>query len=63
MKTQTEVRESFWLTFFVEGKPVEYKGKRQNNLPVDLRMAFVDYVDSLCKNKVISSKLASTVTL
>lgn len=63
MKTQTEVRQAFWLTFLVEGKPSEYRGKRQNDLPVNLRMAFVDYVDSLCKDGIISSKLASSVTL
>ena len=63
MKTQTEVRQAFWLTFFIEGKPIEYKGKTQNDLPVDIRMTFVDYVDSLCRDKVISSKLAALVTL
>ena len=63
MKTQTEVRQAFWFTFFVEGKPSEYRGKHQNDLPVDIRMAFVDYVDSLCKDKIISSKLAASVTL
>ncbi len=63
MKNQTEVRNAFWLTFFVEGKPAEYKGKRQNDLPADLRMAFVDYVDGLQKSGIITEKLAANVTL
>lgn len=63
MRTQTEIRKAFWYTFFCEGIPSKYKGKRQNDLPTDLRIAFVEYVDDLCRDKVISEKLASKVTL
>ena len=63
MTTQKQIKQAFWQTFFVEGRPAEYKGKTQNDLPVDIRMAFVDFVDSLSKDKVISEKLASRVTL
>lgn len=63
MKTQTEIRNAFWLTFYVEGKPAEYQGKRQNDLPTDIRMAFIDYVDHLQKAGTITEKLASIVTL
>ena len=63
MKNQTEIRIAFWMTFFVEGKPLEYRGKRQNDLPADIRMAFVDYIDGLQKSGIITEKLASTITL
>lgn len=63
MKTQADIRNAFWQTFFVEGKPREYYGKRQNDLPVDLRMAFVDYIDGLRRDGIISDKLAARVTL
>ena len=63
MTTQADVRDAFWLTFCVEGKPREYRGKRQNDLPADLRMAFCDYVDGLQRDGTISEALASRVTL
>ncbi len=63
INTETAVRAAFWLTFFVEGKPRRYYGKSQNELPADLRMAFVDYVDSLARDGTISEALASRVTL
>ena len=63
MKTQADVRNAFWLTFFVEGKPREYRGKTQNQLPCDLRCAFVDFVDHLQKEGTISESLAARVTL
>lgn len=61
MTTQTQVRDAFWLTFFVEGKPREYRGKRQNDLPTDVRCAFVDFVDSLARSGEISATLAHRV--
>jgi hypothetical protein len=61
--TAQDVRRAFWLTFFVEGCPREYRGKTQNELPADLRMAFVDYVDSLARNGEISERVAQSVTL
>ena len=61
--TQQQVRTAFWLTFCVDGKPREFRGKTQNELPADVRMAFVDYVDSLVRNGEISEALAQSVTL
>ena len=61
--TQREVRDAFWLTFFVEGKPRRYYGKTQNELPADLRCAFVDFVDHLAREGTISETLAQRVTL
>ena len=63
MKTQADVRDAFWLTFCVDGKPREFRGKRQNDLPVDVRVAFVDFVDHLAREGTISEALAHRVTL
>ena len=62
MKTISEVRKSFWNEFpqFLN----EYKKiKRQNEYSCDCRCAFVEYVDYLQKDGVISEKLANKVTL
>lgn len=63
MKTQTQIRDAFWSTFFVDGKPREYRGKTQNQLPADVRMQFVDYVDQLAREGTITEALAGRVTL
>ncbi len=63
MKTQREIRDAFWLTFNVEGKPRKFYGKSQNELPADVRMAFCDFVDYLAREGTISESLASKVTL
>ena len=62
MKNQTEVRESFWLDH-PDFRPLYRKSKRQNEYDVDIRCAFVDYVDALHRDGVISDKLAQRVTL
>lgn len=62
MKTISEVRKSFWNEFpqFLN----EYKKtKRQNEYSCDCRCTFVNYVDYLQKDGVISEKLANKVTL
>lgn len=63
MKSAREVRDAFWLTFYVEGKPRRFYGKTQNDLPTDVRVAFVEYVDYLAKEGTISERLAQSVTL
>ena len=63
MTNQTEIRNAFWLTFCVEGKPRRFYGKSQNQLPADVRAAFVDFVDYLAREGTISEALASRVTL
>ena len=74
MKTQAQVRESFWDSFpeFQQGfKRIPwtqngrrlYRRKTQNDYPADVRMTFVDYVDSLARDGQISEQLASRVTL
>ena len=61
--TQAQVRAAFWDTYCVDGVPREYRGKSQNDLPADVRVAFVDYVDHLARNGDISESLARRVTL
>ncbi len=63
MTTQREIRDAFWLTFFVEGKPRRYYGKSQNDLPTDLRVSFCDYVEHLRREGTITEQLAYRVTL
>ena len=61
--SQRQIRDAFWNVYFVEGKPRKYYGKRQNNLPADVRMAFVDFVEHLRIDEAISETLAYKVTL
>ena len=63
MTTQKQVRAAFWRDF--ESRPgyVPQFRREQNKCPTDTRVAFVDYVDSLCRNGEISEALAQRVTL
>ena len=61
--TQVQIRDAFWLTFNVEGKPRRFYGKTQNELPADVRAAFCDFVDYLAREGTISESLAARVTL
>ena len=59
----TDVRNAFWNTFNVEGKPRKFYGKTHNELPADVRMAFADFVDHLARLGEISERVAQNVTL
>ena len=62
--TQAQVREAFWAGVGLRLGNCRYtKSKRQNEYPTDVRVAFVDYVDSLARDGQISEKLAQRVTL
>ena len=61
--SQIEIRHAFWHVFCVEGKPRRFYGKSQNELPADVRCAFVEFVDYLQKQGTISERLAASVTL
>lgn len=71
MTTIKEVRNSFWENYpqyrkgykKVNAKKPYYTEKRQNDYCTDIRCAFVDYVDYLLKDDIISEKLAQRVTL
>jgi hypothetical protein len=60
LTTQKQIRQEFW-DFSPEF--AQYEGRRQNDCPTDVRVAFVDFVDSLARNGEISHKLAERVTL
>lgn len=62
MKTEKEVRKSFWNSHPQLRK--YYKvGFTQNQYSTDIRCAFCDYVDFLQKDGIISEELAKNVTL
>jgi hypothetical protein len=58
--TQKEVRTLFWQEH-PQFKRVP--GRTQNDYPTDVRVAFVDFVDALCRDGQISEALAERVTL
>jgi len=66
MKTQKQIRASFWA-YIKETAPEhlkEYKAsKRQNDYFTDIRVLFTNYIDMLAKDGTISAKLAHNVTL
>ena len=59
MTTQKQVREAFWQAF----PDLSRKRGRDGDYLTDTRVAFVDYVDSLCRSGEISEELAYRVTL
>lgn len=62
IKTITGVRDAFWDAH-PEYKKEYRKTYRQNDYRVDIRCAFVEYVDVLHRDKQITDKLANRVTL
>lgn len=62
MKRINEVRESFW-NVFPQFQSERKATKRQNQYNATIRSAFVQYVDSLQRDGIISDKLANRVTL
>jgi hypothetical protein len=62
MKTVTEVRQAFWESFPEFHSEYRTK-KRQNEYNAIIRTYFVDFVDMLARDRVISDKLANRVTL
>ena len=70
---QAQVRAAFWRDVDTHGvsallrgrasKPRRFYGKSQNQLPADIRCAFVDFVDVLARDGAITGRLAERVTL
>ena len=60
--TQKQVRKLFWDNYPVF-LPYYRTNKKQNEYNCDVRTSFVDFVDSLRRDNLISEKLANTVTL
>lgn len=63
IKSQTHLRKLFWELYPEWKKQHWTSKKRQNNYPADIRMAWVEYVDTMCRNGCISEKLADKATL
>ena len=57
--TQKALRAAFWDCTDFRRIP----GYRQNSYPVDVRMAWVDFVDAMARDCQISPSLASRVIL
>lgn len=62
MKTQTQIRNSFWESH-PEFKEDYRKTYRQNQYGATIRTAFCMYVDYLSKDDIISKSLLNKVTL
>lgn len=66
MTTQKQIRDNFWKTFphFDEqARAAGIRFKGQNARCATVRCVFVDYVDMLRREGIISEKLADRVTL
>lgn len=61
MKTQAEVRQAFWASD--TNLRVLRRPGGQNKQMTDVRVAFVDFVDSLARDGTITEALAQRVTL
>lgn len=76
LTSQAAVRSAFWESMPPHIRPryiacgrsektgrMKYRPRTQNEYPADTRMAFVDFVDSLSRDGMISASLAHNVTL
>ena len=63
--TERQVRDAFWQGWTPELKRAVgmRQNKRQNEYPVDVRVEWVDFVDMLCRDGLVSPELAQRVTL
>ena len=59
MKTLGALRDSFWENHHYVKKP----GKTQNDYPIDVRMAWCDYVECMHRDGEITDALAQRATL
>ena len=59
---QRDLRRAFWEAHPAMQRRLKYKGPGAYT-PTDTRCAFVDYVDSLCRDGTISEALAHRATL
>lgn len=62
IKTVTELRKAFWEEH-PEFKEFYIKGARQNQYKCDIRVAFVDFVNSKRRDESISASLSYRATL
>lgn len=66
MKTKKQIRAAFWQ-MLQESAPslaaMKRSKKTQNDYPADIRMSFVNYIDALAKDGIITKKMAYSITL
>lgn len=68
-ETEEAVQKAFWRDMepmnavFIKAHINWRHGATQNQLPTDVRCAFVDWLDAQCKGGKISQELASEVKL
>lgn len=62
MKTQKEIRQAFWNEF-PEFKHEFRTRKTQNDYSCDIRCTFVDWIDNIHKDGIISDGMAQKITL
>lgn len=60
---QRDLRRAFWEMSENLGFPLSRKRNRLGEYCTDTRVAFVNYVDSLCRDGIISEALADRATL
>lgn len=60
MKTISEVRAAFWQGWSGCKRP---KRNKDGDYPTDIRCEFVDFVDMLARDGIITESLAQKVTL
>ena len=58
--TQSQVRAAFWQGWTGCNRP---KRNKNGDYPTDIRCEFVDFVDMLARDGIISESLAQKVTL
>lgn len=59
IKSLRHLRDSFWESHHYQRVP----GKTQNDYPIDVRMAWCDYIECLYRDGEISDELAQDATL
>lgn len=57
-----QVKQLFWETF-PEFSHLRSRRKTQNDYPADVRMAWVDFIDSLHRDGTISDRIAADIVL
>lgn len=60
MQTITVLRDSFWATHTEFSR---VSGRKQNEYPADIRMAWVDFVDQSHRAGLITDSVAQRATL
>ena len=63
LTSQRQVRSDFWANHPGLSHRRTVRMGDDRVYPADTRMAFIDWIDYLCRNQIISPRLADRVTL